>query len=278
MNIELVIFGFVGTTVLDDGLVSSSLREALASADVAASDEAIEGVAGLASPRAVSELLASVRGAKGTWGADEVERVHADFVRRLIARASRDEPLRETLGASRAFWQLRQDGIRVGSVTGLSLSSAGAIHERLGWRARGLVDVFVTSDEVERGAPEPDAIFETMQRAGVRESARVAFVGNATSELAPPAAASSWASSTPTARSVASAQRPTTCSCRRARSCPSCCGGSRRGGSRRSRWAGAARALATAAAPRARGVRPRPTSRSPADARPRRATEARRGR
>jgi phosphonatase-like hydrolase len=183
MNIELVIFGFVGTTVLDDGLVSSSLREAVASADVAASDEAIERVAGLASPRAVCELLESARGGKGTWGADEVQRVHADFVRRLIARASRDEPLRETLGASRAFWQLRQDGIRVGSVTGLSLSSAAAIHERLGWRVRGLVDVFVTSDEVERGAPEPDAIFEIMQRAGVRESARVAFVGNATSEL-----------------------------------------------------------------------------------------------
>lgn len=94
-----------------------------------------------------------------------------------------EESLRETVGASRCFWQLQQDGIRVGSVTNLSLSAAGAIHERLGWQARGLVDVVVTSDEVERGAPEPDAIFEVMHRAGVRESARVAFVGNATSEL-----------------------------------------------------------------------------------------------
>jgi phosphonatase-like hydrolase len=182
MNIELVIFGFVGTTVIDDGLVSSSLREAAASADVAVSDEALERVMGLASPRAVRELLECAR-SKATWGTDEVERVHADFARRVIARASRDEPLRETVGASRCFWQLRQDGIRVASVTGLSLSAAGAIHERLGWRTRGLVDVFVTSDEVERGAPEPDAIFEIMHRAGVRESARVAFVGNATSEL-----------------------------------------------------------------------------------------------
>jgi phosphonatase-like hydrolase len=181
MNVELVIFGFIGTSVVDDGLVAAPLREALAGADVMVDDDRLDEALGQATPRVVRELLES--GRKAPWSDGEVSRVHDDFVRRVVARTSRDEPLRETVGASRAFWQLRQDGIKVGCVTGLSLSAAAAVHERLGWRARGLLDVLVTSDEVERGAPWPDAIYEAMQRAGVRETARVAFVSNSSHEL-----------------------------------------------------------------------------------------------
>jgi phosphonatase-like hydrolase len=183
MEIELVIFGFVGTTVIDDGIVSRSLRDALASADVSVADEAVEHVAGWATPRAIHWLLENTRPGSAAWSDEEVERVHDDFARRVIARAASDEPVREVVGAPQAFWQLRQHGIKVASITGLSLSAAGALHDRLGWRERGLLDVSVTSDEVERGAPFTDAIYETMERAGVRESARVAFVANATSEL-----------------------------------------------------------------------------------------------
>jgi phosphonatase-like hydrolase len=183
MEIELVIFGFVGTTVIDEGIVARSLHDALASADVSPSDEAIEHVAGWPTPRAIHWLLEDARPSTLAWSEEEVERVHDGFVRRVIARAASDQPIREVVGAPQAFWQLKQHGIKVASVTGMSLSAAGALHDRLGWRERGLLDVCVTSDEVERGAPFTDAIFETMDRAGVRESARVAFVANATSEL-----------------------------------------------------------------------------------------------
>ena len=163
MEIELVIFGFVGTTVIDDGIVARSLRDALANADVSVDDETLERVAGYATPHAIRWLLQKARPDAAAWSTQELERVHDDFVRRVVARAASEEPIREVVGATQAFWQLQQHGIKVASVTGLSLSAAGALHDRLGWRARGLVDVCVTSAEVARGAPFADAIYAAMR-------------------------------------------------------------------------------------------------------------------
>jgi phosphonatase-like hydrolase len=181
MHTELVIFGLVGTTLADDDLLEGPLRATLADAGVTPSDAALAAVSGYATPHALRLLLRD--------RADEVERLHEGFVDRVVRRARDRAPIREVLGASPAFWQLRKHAVKVASVTGLTLAAADAIHERIGWRSRGLVDVVVTSDEVERGAPHPDAIQEVMERAGVRDPARVVVVGSTPAELQQGAAA-----------------------------------------------------------------------------------------
>jgi phosphonatase-like hydrolase len=183
MHIELVIFGLVGTTVADDGLVGGPLRAALARVAAAPDDDALTAVEGYGASHAIRLLLARGGRQASERSAADVQRVHDDLVGRIVTRASDAEPVRETAGASQAFWQLKQRGVKVATVTGLSMMAADAIHDRLGWRARGLVDVGITSDDVERGAPYPDAIYEVMQRAGIRESARVMVVASAVAEL-----------------------------------------------------------------------------------------------
>jgi phosphonatase-like hydrolase len=175
MHTELVIFGLVGTTLADDGLFEAPLRATLADAGLAPSDDAIDAVAGLATPDALRALL----GDRGDEGAAR----HDALVRRVIERALDRTPIREVLGASPAFWQLRKHGVKVASLTGFTLAAAEAIHTRVGWRSRGLVDVVVSSDEVERGAPHADAIHEAMNRAGVRDPSRVVVVGSTPREL-----------------------------------------------------------------------------------------------
>jgi beta-phosphoglucomutase-like phosphatase (HAD superfamily) len=73
--------------------------------------------------------------------------------------------------------------VPIAVVTDRSIASTDAALEQLGWRGRELVDVCITGDDVERGAPYPDAIYEAMARAGVRESARVAAVAGDVSGL-----------------------------------------------------------------------------------------------
>ncbi|HEY2513847.1 MAG TPA: HAD family hydrolase [Polyangiaceae bacterium] len=182
MHIELVVFGFVGTTVLDDGLFDRPLREAFARFDLAPDDATLDALSGYALPHAVRALLERARPGV-TPPAAEIERIHDDVVSRIVARASQPAPLAEVLGASQTLWQLHQRGLKTAAITGLSMNAAGALHDRLGWRARGLLDVCITSDDVERGAPFPDAIYEAMHRAGVRESARVLVVTGEVSEL-----------------------------------------------------------------------------------------------
>ena len=111
-----------------------------------------------------------------------IELVVFGFVGTTVAESDADLG-REIHGSSQAFWQLRQNAIRIASVTPLSMAAADALHERLGWRARGLIDVYVTGDDVERTAPFPDAIYAAMDRAGVRESGRVTLVSGVASEL-----------------------------------------------------------------------------------------------
>jgi beta-phosphoglucomutase-like phosphatase (HAD superfamily) len=84
---------------------------------------------------------------------------------------------------SQALWHLQREGIGTATITGLSMTAANAIHDRLGWRGRGLLDLSVTSDDVERGAPLADAVYEVMERSGVRDAARIMLVSSAPAEL-----------------------------------------------------------------------------------------------
>ena len=175
MQTELVIFGLVGTTLADDAVLEAPLRATLADVGIAVSDDALDAVAGRATPDVLRALLGECKG--------EVDSCHEAFVARVVARAHDRAPIREVLGASPAFWQLRKHGVKVASLTQLTLAAAEALHDRIGWRARGLLDVVVSSDEVERGAPYPDAIHEAMNRAGVRDPGHVVVVGSTPAEM-----------------------------------------------------------------------------------------------
>ena len=183
MNIELVVFDMAGTTVVDDHAVNRSLRETLRAADVSVTEDAVDKVMGLAKPDAIKRLLQGCRDSAAAWSPREVETIHLEFVKRMVAYYAHDPSVREVQGASHAFRRLHQMGISVALDTGFSRPIANVVIERLGWAGRGLVDVSVTSDEVERGRPAPDMIALAMRLTGTRNPARVAKVGDTPADL-----------------------------------------------------------------------------------------------
>ncbi|HVY46233.1 MAG TPA: phosphonatase-like hydrolase [Minicystis sp.] len=176
---RLVVFDMAGTTVKDDDAVHRALAATVADAGVRVTRDEVNAVMGLPKPDAIRRLLVE----HGPGGAVDriVPRLHAAFVARM--RDHYAAHAEEVPGASETFAALHQGGVLVALDTGFDRAIAAPILERIGWRARGLVDAVVTSDEVSHGRPAPDMIFEAMRRLDVASADDVAKVGDTPADL-----------------------------------------------------------------------------------------------
>lgn len=179
MQIELVIFDIAGTTVEDPDGVGGCLKSALTADGVVWNAEQVNSVMGIPKPLAIQELL-MVAGEPA--GEDRVALIHADFKQKMIEYYRTCPDVREVPGAAETFQLLRSRGVKVALDTGFDRSIVEVILARLGWDA-GVIDASVTSDEVERGRPYPDLVFEAMKRTGVKNAQAVAKVGDTPSDL-----------------------------------------------------------------------------------------------
>jgi phosphonatase-like hydrolase len=179
--IELVVFDMAGTTVDDQGVVNRAFRETLAACGLAVEPEAVDAVMGLPKPEAFRRLIGSSPMAESLAG--RVGAIHSGFVGRMVRHYQTDPAVREVPGVGALFEGLKRAGVKVALDTGFSRPIADAVLDRLRWLERGLVDATVTSDEVERGRPEPDMIFVLMERLGVTDPHAVVKVGDAPADL-----------------------------------------------------------------------------------------------
>jgi phosphonatase-like hydrolase len=180
MDIDLVVFDMAGTTINDADGVNRCVREALEGAGVVVSREAVNRVMGIPKPIAISQLL---QDADRRDLLDKLDEIHVDFVNRMILFYRVDPSVHEIAGASDTFRKLRAAGIRVGLDTGFTRDIVDVVLERLGWKDGQLVDVTVTSDEVQRGRPHPDLLLRAMHLLNLTDPSRVAKVGDTPSDL-----------------------------------------------------------------------------------------------
>src|SRR5262249_2531038 len=93
------------------------------------------------------------------------------------------DAVRAVDGVEAVFESLRSAGARVAITSGLFAPIVEAILGRLGWLDDGLVDTFVTSDDVPLEHRRPNAIFEIMRRLQLRDARGVAKVGDTPFDL-----------------------------------------------------------------------------------------------
>ncbi len=178
--IQLVVFDMAGTTVAGHHEVHHCLQQALAHQGYEITYDEANGVMGYPKPVAIRRLLEK-RGASDQATDAYVGKIHRNFVQRMVGHYADGAEVHEKEGVQEVWSVLRQRGIRIALDTGFSRPIADAIIERLGWSE--LIDVSVTSDEVERGRPHPDMIFRVMERTGVSDVKAVAKVGDTASDL-----------------------------------------------------------------------------------------------
>lgn len=183
MKYDLIVFDLAGTTVKDNRDVHRVLQTVLRAHDVAISIEDANEVMGIPKPVAIRDLLVRLYNGSKEITTPWISDIHREFVDSMRTFYHSDPSVGEKKGVSDTFDKLKSKGIKIAVDTGFDRVVTNALLERLRWIENGLIDVSVTSDEVERGRPFPDLIFEAMRRTSVREVSRVVKVGDTVSDM-----------------------------------------------------------------------------------------------
>jgi phosphonatase-like hydrolase len=182
MKIELVVFDMAGTTVRDNDAVNECLRQALAANQISVTRDEVNEVMGMPKPLAI-KLLMEKKLPPGIATVAAANAIHEAFLARMLHYYHTDPAVQEVEGATHVFQQLRRAGLRVALDTGFSRPIVNAILTRLHWANGGLLNATVASDEVVRGRPYPDLVFQAMKLTGITDVKRVAKVGDTPSDL-----------------------------------------------------------------------------------------------
>jgi phosphonatase-like hydrolase len=173
----LVVFDVIGTTVVDDGLITRALVDTLCSVGVEVNSSQLAEVRGRSKRDAIAHLLG-----RGSTADDDARSIYTTFQGR-VADALARRGASAMPGAESLFGQLRADGIRVALTTGLGGEMTRLLLGSLGWTAHGVVDAIISGDDVAQGRPAPYLIFHAMEAVGAVSPRHVACVGDTASDL-----------------------------------------------------------------------------------------------
>ncbi len=181
MPIQLLLFDMAGTTVDEGKIVYKTVHRAVERAGYPAPFETVKFIAaGKKKLQAIRDLLAEVTGGEAT---EEIaQAVYTDFLI-LLETAYAENPAKPMPGAAFVFQKLQERGIKVALNTGYPRPIAEQLLRQLGWLDHPMIDLVVTSDEVERGRPHPDMIFKAMQQLGISDAKSVGKIGDTIADV-----------------------------------------------------------------------------------------------
>lgn len=182
MAIKLVVFDMAGTTVEDKDNVHEALIKGFELNNYKIDRADANSVMGYPKPVAIRTLLEEKFKVTEHIG-ELTAKIHKTFVDEMISFYTNDPSVKSKKNAEETFKRLREKGIKVGIDTGFSRDIADTIFERLKWKHNNLLDLTVTSDEVNNGRPFPDMIFKAMQDLNIKTADEVAKVGDTISDL-----------------------------------------------------------------------------------------------
>jgi phosphonatase-like hydrolase len=178
LKFDLVVFDLSGTTVCDNNDVTNVLRHTLkvrTGLDVTL--EQANALLGSAKDVSLADIL--TRCGRPHQPTDPfVQELLADFEERMIHHYDTDPNVRELADAGKVFASLRSMGVKVAADTGFSRKVATSVLRRLGWDSPGILDAWITADQVKSGRPAPYMIFHLMEQLGVTDVSRVVKVGD----------------------------------------------------------------------------------------------------
>ena len=190
--IELVVFDMAGTTVTDHHEVERCFKLAATETGLFTSDERILAMQGLAKRYVFSTLWKEQLGELHPDVPTHVDVSYAVF-QRILENHYRTKGATTTEGCLETFAYLRDRGIAIALTTGFYRVVTDIILEKLGWlgglnaqrqgTADSIIQLSITSDEVERGRPYPFMIERAMQILGVSNPKTVVNIGDTPSDL-----------------------------------------------------------------------------------------------
>lgn len=178
-RVSLVCLGLIGTMAQDAGMREHAFAEACATQGI------VPGTADYAHCMvAVHQSLGqpAVEVFRGLFpdSPGRAEAAALSFERSFRAVVDR-AGLSPVPGAEEAIGLLRDSGVRVCVVTGLSRRLLGMVLETLGWWRQ--IDLALSPEDVPRGYPWPDLVLAAMLRLGVQEVGEAGYAGTTASGI-----------------------------------------------------------------------------------------------
>lgn len=180
MKVDLIVFDMAGTTVDEDNVVYKTVRKAINDAGYCFSQEEVQAAgAGKEKSQAIRDVLALDGQAHDE---DEVQRIFSGF-RRDLAEAYRDLNVTGQPGALQVFARLKKNGVKVFLNTGYDRATAEGLINKLDWNIGQEIDGLITASDVKNGRPHPEMIHLAMSKCGLKDSSRVAKVGDSVIDI-----------------------------------------------------------------------------------------------
>jgi phosphoglycolate phosphatase len=179
LPVTLACCGLIGTVADDRGMLERAFAEACATQGIvpgtAAYAHCMVGVHEARGQSAVDVFRTLFPGVEG-----RAEAAALSFERSFRAAVDRTG-MSPVPGAEQAIGQLRDAGIRVCLITGLSRRLLGLVLDALGWESAA--DLTLCPEDAPRGFPWPDLAFTAMLRLGVEDVQAAAFAASTASGI-----------------------------------------------------------------------------------------------
>jgi phosphonatase-like hydrolase len=175
--IELAVLDMAGTTVTDDGLVLRAFDEAATAVGVPGSGQEREAARTYVRDTMGQSKIEVFRHLFGTE--DRAQQANTTFEQ--VYSDSIDGGVAPVPGAAEAIARLREAGVTVALTTGFSAGTQQRIIEALGWA--DVADLVLAPGAGGRGRPYPDLILNALLRTGIDDVAKVAVLGDTSSDI-----------------------------------------------------------------------------------------------
>jgi len=182
-EIKLVVFDIAGTTVKDEKSVHRILINTVSKFGYNVSIDEVNAVMGYPKPFAIEELLKLKEKNEDKITLEFVNNIHEVFETKMLDFYKNSSDVVAVNNAEETFLLLKKLGIKVALDTGFSKKITDVIVDKLKWKKNGLIDAYISSDEVKDGRPYPYMIQTLMSKLEIESSEEVAKVGDTISDL-----------------------------------------------------------------------------------------------
>ena len=176
--IRLAVLDMAGTTVRDDGLVTTAFLAALEHIGIDRDDPAVPGHLAFVQATMGQSKIVVFRGLLG----DEARAQAATAAfEAAVSESVRNGGIEPIAGAEDAFESMRSRGIAICLTTGFSAATQTLIVETLHWSE--LVDLTLAPGPDARGRPYPDLALTALMRLEVDDVRSLAVAGDTANDL-----------------------------------------------------------------------------------------------
>lgn len=176
---ELCCFDMAGTTVRDDGAVTSAFLAALEESGVTQRDERL--------PRMLAYIhetmgLSKITVFRHLFGDEEVAQAANKSFENHYGALVLDGRIESIPGSVETINTLRESGVAIAFLTGFSAVTRDDILRSLGWE--GLADIALCPADAGRGRPFPDLVLTAALKMQVSAISNVVVIGDTPADIA----------------------------------------------------------------------------------------------